>query len=95
MASLRSNPKFAALQSHEEALKLAIAPGNSRHTSPNRGLGFRPMFIGLANRKALLRFRTGDQSLTIDGTSPALSDARAAQKRVAMGFVVTARCQLG
>jgi hypothetical protein len=32
-----------------------------------RGNGFRPLFQGLANLNGTLRFRSGDQALTMDG----------------------------
>ena len=41
---------------------------------PERGRGFDDLFRGLANHNGLLRFRSGDAALVIDGQSPSRDD---------------------
>ena len=71
----------------------ALSDGTSRFGSDNRrGHGFRPIFLGLANLRGSLRFRSGDHALVIDGTSPSLTTAQLAQKPFIDGFVASIRC---
>jgi hypothetical protein len=94
LRSLRSNVRFRALASHDEALRLALAPGVSRFEEPGRGFGFNRLFVGLANRNCALRFRTGDHVLSINGLSPSLDKANAAQKVELQGFLMNVSCSL-
>src|SRR6266850_7243970 len=90
LASLRSCPDYASLNDHGEALKWALQDGNSRYgVAAGRGMGFRPLFIGLTNLNGILRFRSGDHALTIDGHSPTLMMAKLAQKPHIRGFVAS------
>jgi hypothetical protein len=57
------------------------------------GFGFRPIFRGLANMKGVLRFRSGDHSLVLDGTTPSLTTAKPAQKTTLAGFMVSITCE--
>jgi hypothetical protein len=58
--SLKTAAEYAHLTDHGHALRLALSEGCSRHgTAAGRGMGFRPLFIGLANLHAGLRFRSG------------------------------------
>ena len=68
LESLRSCPDYAELTDHGEALRLALQDGVSRYgKGTSHGKGFRPLFQGLANINSDLRFRSGDQALTING----------------------------
>jgi hypothetical protein len=70
-------PQHAALGDHSKALQSALTDGISRFGSDTgRGHGFRPIFLGLANLRGSLRFRSGDHALVIDGTSPSLMTAK-------------------
>ena len=70
--------------------------GTSRFGSGSRrGHGFRPIFVGLANLRGSLRFRTGDHALVIDGTSPSLATAQLAQKPFIDSFFASVRCHNG
>ncbi|MBZ9799708.1 ATP-binding protein [Mesorhizobium sp. ES1-4] len=75
--SLRSNPRFANLGDSGRALELALSEGVTRHTDPDRGNGFRPLFVGLANISRFIRFRSDDHSRELiradDGTITALT----------------------
>jgi len=95
LSSLQSCGAYTALNDHGEALRLALTDGVSRHGHDSgRGHGFRPLFIGLANLSGALRFRSGDHALLIDGRSPTLMTARAAQKPPISGFLVSVICEV-
>jgi hypothetical protein len=93
LATLREAGEYAALTHHGEALRLALTEGASRYGGgEGRGYGFKPLFVGLANRQAALRFRTGDAALVIDGTSPSLMRAQMGHKAPLQGFFVSVAC---
>lgn len=95
LESLRTTPEQAGLTDHGDALRLALTEGVSRFGSDaNRGKGFRPLFVGLANIWGSLRFRSGDHALTIDGQSPSLIAARCAQKAPIPGFFASVQCRV-
>jgi hypothetical protein len=66
--SLRSNPKFARLDTSIEALSVALQPGASRVEGTHRGYGFSSVLRGLADLWGTLRLRSGEASLVLDGT---------------------------
>ena len=79
LATLRGAPEYRGLSDHGEALRLTLTEGASRFGfQEGRGYGFRPLFAGLANRQGALRFRSGNATLRIDGTSPNLVSAQIA-----------------
>ncbi len=93
--SLRRNAAHAQLADHGAALQLTLTEGCSRFgDNIGRGMGFRPLFIGLANLRGSLRFRSGDHALTMDGDHPTLVMARLAQKPFLPGFFTAVRCTL-
>lgn len=93
LATLREAPDYHHLEDHGEALRLTLTDGASRlGVGHGRGYGFRPLFTGLANRNASLRFRSGTASLTIDGTSPNLVQAQLASKPPIKGFLAAICC---
>lgn len=92
LSSLRQNPQFSHLNDDGTALRAALTDGNSKYGNGiGRGMGFRPIFIGLANAVGELRFRSGDHALTIAGGSPSLIDAKIAQKARFQGFLAQFR----
>lgn len=96
LSSLKTNPEYRDIKDHGAALRLALSDGCSRHgATTGRGMGFRQIFVGLANLRSELRFRTGDHSLTIDGLKPALPQAKLAQKAFLTGFFISVRCVAG
>ena len=91
--SLRSADGYSILADHGEALRLALTDGVSRYgPDTNRGHGFRPLFVGLANLKGALRFRSGDHALLIDGRQTSLMTARTAQKPAMQGLLIAVNC---
>jgi hypothetical protein len=93
LESLRRCSTYAALGDHGRALETALTDGTSRFgPGSNHGHGFRPIFLGLANLRGSLRFRSGDYGLTMDGTSPNLTTAQLAQKPPVKGFFASITC---
>jgi hypothetical protein len=95
LSTLRRSPEYTNLADHGEALRLALTDGASRFGFDcGRGYGFRPLFTGLANRQASLRFRTGSASLVIDGTTPTLVRAHPGRKVHLPGFHISVACRV-
>lgn len=93
LSSLKSCTQYANLADHGEALRMTLTDGVSRFgPSSNRGKGFRPLFIGLANLNGSLRFRSGDHALEIDGNAPTLMTARTGEKTNISGFLISVSC---
>lgn len=96
LESLRSCANYQHMNDSGEALRLMLTDGVSRHgANIGRGHGFRPLFIGLANLRGSLRFRSGDHAVVIDGSNPSLMTARVAQKPYLKGLVISAACENG
>lgn len=94
LASLRQNHKYAELTDAGRSLELALTDGVSRLGDDiGHGVGFRELFVGLANLDGELRFRSGDHALTIDGTAPSLLERRLLQKTELQGFVASIVCR--
>jgi anti-sigma regulatory factor (Ser/Thr protein kinase) len=91
LTSLRHNAEFAHLKDHGAALRTALTDGVSRSGEPGRGLGFRAVFLGLANAVGELRFRTGDHVLTTSGESPSLIAGTLLQRAHFGGLLVQIR----
>lgn len=96
LQGLREVPRYAHITDAGTALKTALADGQSRllDEDPGRGFGFHELFVSLANLNGELRFRSDDHALTIDGSGPALPQARLAQKARLQGFVISIVCAL-
>lgn len=61
--TLRDVKVYATLLDAGRALELALTDGVSRYgPASSHGHGFRPIFVGLANLPAELRFRSAEQS---------------------------------
>lgn len=95
LATMRQAAEYGSLSSDGLALQAALTEGVSRSGSGiGRGFGYRPLFTGLVNRRATLRFRTGFGSLTMDGLSPSLPSSRIGEKPRADGLFVSVCCTL-
>jgi hypothetical protein len=93
--SLRSCTDYADLADDGKALRLALTDGVSRFGAQSgRGKGFRPIFVGLANLSGVLRFRSGDRGLVIDGQKIGDMSAVTAQKVRIPGFFASVSCLL-
>lgn len=89
LQSLRHWEEFADLSDHGTALEIALRDGNSRYgRGSGRGWGFHELFVGLANRNARLRFRSGDHLLTLEGRTD-LPAAQLRQSAAGNGLVIS------
>ncbi|HZG07983.1 MAG TPA: hypothetical protein VEZ70_03280 [Allosphingosinicella sp.] len=93
--SLRRNPAFEALDDSGEALMLAVQEGVSSFEDPGRGKGFRPIFVGLASLSALLRFRSGDSVLEINGFGDGVPCQDVKERSSIPGFHAFIHCAFG
>jgi anti-sigma regulatory factor (Ser/Thr protein kinase) len=94
LRSLRTWVEYAELTDHGEALRLALTDGVSRFgRRSGRGYGFRPLFTGLANLNGMLRFRSGDHALTINGQNFGEIPMRLAKKTNMEGFLASVSCR--
>ncbi|MFN7541669.1 MAG: hypothetical protein ACK5TN_02585 [Acidobacteriota bacterium] len=94
LRSLTSCSEFAHVVDDGEALKLTLSDGVSRHgRASGRGLGYQPLFTGLANLRGSLRFRSGNYALTIEGVNPGTLPSKLAQKARLSGFLISVRCR--
>jgi hypothetical protein len=96
LKSLRSCEEHANLHDGGKALSLALTDGVSRFgKAAGRGLGFRQIFVGLANLNSTLRFRSDDHALTIDGYNPKLPMSRVGQRPSIDGFFTSVSVATG
>ena len=68
LSSLRTCPTYASLQSHREAIRLALRDGVSRFGPHDGGFGLGFVFKALVAHWGELRFRSGEACLTMSGT---------------------------
>lgn len=96
LASLRQGNAYKDLEDEGQALQLAVKEGVSRRgVGVGSGYGFCPIFVGLANLRGNLRFRSGDHGLVIEGGCPGVVTARLKQKVPISGFHASVRCFSG
>jgi anti-sigma regulatory factor (Ser/Thr protein kinase) len=96
LASLRRSREYSGLATDGEALRTALTEGVSRFgRQAARGFGYRPLFTGLVNRRAFLRFRTGSGSLVMDGVTLGLPSAQIGVKPRLDGLFISIRAQVG
>lgn len=95
LASLRTNPAYAELDSDREALPLVLKDGCSRHPDAGRGKGFNDLFRGLANHHGTLRFRSGDAAVLIESGTAAAIIPKIKRKPRLTGFMASIHCRVG
>lgn len=94
LQSLRLHSHFAYLRDAGKALELALSEGVSRYyDEKDRGRGFRPIFIGLANASRHLRFRSGDHSREIVRANGSGLEAATHQRANLDGFLCSVTCE--
>jgi hypothetical protein len=92
LASLRRAREFTDVVDHGTALQIAIGTGNSRFgTTVGRGWGFADLTVGIANQNAVVRFRSGDHLLELDGSDHGPLRSRRVQRASGTGFLITTR----
>lgn len=67
LASLKENPKWLQLDTSREALLAAVRDRATRRTNVAVGDGFDTVLRNISDLGCVLRFRSGDGSLTVDG----------------------------
>ncbi|MGE0054465.1 MAG: ATP-binding protein [Hyphomicrobium sp.] len=94
LQSLRSHPHYGSLQDGGTALELALSEGVSRHyDQKDRGFGFRPLFVGLANVSRFMRFRSADHSREVSRADNGSISAVTRQNSQLRGFLCSVRCE--
>lgn len=93
LASLRENPKYAALADSGQALRVALTDGESRFGSgSDRGYGFHDLFRALQKLQGVVHFESGDHRLAHNGLSPTVGELNLAQCADLTGFLVSVTC---
>ena len=93
LKSLRTHQHYAYVTDAGTALNLALTEGVSRHyDDKDRGKGFRPIFIGLANKSEHLRFCSGDHVREFRRSPDRRVMAETRQKAALPGFFCSVRC---
>ncbi len=94
LQSLRSCAQFSNLTDSGEALRLALRSGYSRFgINVGRGFGFRTLFLTLAGMNGVVRFRSGNYALLLEGKKARLETARIVQKADFRGFSISVLCR--
>lgn len=96
--SLRRCSQYSNLQNSGDALSIAIKNGETRFgRNSRRGTGFNNLVLNIAKRCSLLRFRSGNHSLTFDGITSYLNQTAPTPKiRTCAnfnGFLISVSCK--
>lgn len=93
LASLTTHDAYRHVQTHKEAIRLALRKGVSRFGPGHGGLGFYNVFKALAAMSGTLRFRSGEGSVTMDGTDMQGDKGEESHVLFRPGFQVTICCR--
>ena len=91
--SLRTNPRWASLQSSGDALVVAVNDGATSRVEEAQGEGFRIVLNALADLNGHLRFRSGGGSFTLDGGGEARQSVKSFVPET-VGFQLSVTCSL-
>ena len=95
LKTLRRSAAYAEVGDSGAAMRLALTERVSSLSAPNRGYGYRPLFLTIAGHAGLARFRTGDHSLTISGDNLSLQGiVETAQRAALPGLTISVLCRL-
>lgn len=94
LASLTSHEAYRHLQTHKQAVRLALQRGVSEFGPGKGGLGFYRVFKALAAISGTLRFRSGEGCVTMDGTDFEADKGEESYVLFRPGFQVTICCRL-
>jgi anti-sigma regulatory factor (Ser/Thr protein kinase) len=95
LASLRSCPAYEYLKTDTEAIRKALQEGVSRFGHERGGLGFKQVFRAVASEYGMLRFRSGEGCIVVDGTDCGADKGDESFVPPLPGFHVTVSCCLG
>jgi hypothetical protein len=93
LASLHDLERHRSIETHHDALDAAIRRGASRRGYSAAGGGFSCLHQALADMHCVLRFRSGDAALVLDGRG-ADRAARRALSPALPGFQLSVQCVL-
>ena len=94
LKSLTTHEAYRHVQSHKEAVRLALRRGVSRFGPGQGGLGFYNVFKALAAMSGTLRFRSGEGCVTMDGTDFEADTGEESYVLFRPGFQVTICCRV-
>jgi hypothetical protein len=89
LQSLKKHSDYSWVLDSGQALEVAVRDGESRHgRNAHRGTGFHNLLKNIAFRNSLLRFRSGDHSYNIDGTTlPIVTKTQSCAPK--LGFLIS------
>lgn len=93
LKSLTTHEAYRHVQTHKEAVRLALRKGVSRFGPGQGGLGFYYVFKALAAMSGTLRFRSGEGCVTMDGTDCDSDKGEEGYVIFRPGFQVTICCR--
>jgi anti-sigma regulatory factor (Ser/Thr protein kinase) len=93
LKSLTSHEAYRHVQTHKEAVRLALRSGVTRYGPGQGGLGFYRVFKALAAMSGTLRFRSGEGFVTMDGTDFDADKGEEGYATFRPGFQVTICCR--
>lgn len=89
LASLRTSDEYRHLVDHGTAIRLATQNGTSRYGGESgHGWGFHDLFAALANSRAIIRIRSGDHLLSVEGRT-GLPRSQLHQRAPAQGLLIS------
>ena len=91
LQSLWTNPKWASIASSQQALESAVLRRATRRLEHLQGNGYYDLLLALADLNGILRFRSGDASLNIDGRGEARQNVASAVPSL-LGLQLTVTC---
>ena len=94
LASLTTHEAYRHVQTHREAVRLALRKGVSRFGPGQGGTGFYNVFKALAAISGTLRFRSGEGCVTMDGTDLEADKGEESYVLFRPGFQVTICCRV-
>jgi anti-sigma regulatory factor (Ser/Thr protein kinase) len=92
LASLHQCADYRDLTTDVEAIRKALQDGVSRYGHQRGGFGFRPVFKAVASQWGLLRFRSGQGCIVIDGNNCSADEGKEFFTPPLRGFHVTISC---
>jgi anti-sigma regulatory factor (Ser/Thr protein kinase) len=93
LGSLRTCGDYSGLKTHAEAIRNALHDGVTRFGRQRGGFGFRPVFKAVVSEWGLLRFRSGEGCITIDGKGCDADSGKESSLPFLPGFQVTVSCR--
>lgn len=94
LASLRTKAEWSNLENSREALLAAIQQRATRRPEYKQGSGFTQVHKSIADLNGVLRFRSGDAALLLDGRPEQAREATLRNSPGLLGFQLSVTCSL-